>query len=260
MVSSLVIGSETAMLIDMPLTISSAKTVFSSHNHPDHYLSARTILNAFPNARSYANPQAASGIAIGAPGTSAYWSSLLGVSDVVQNTSVPKPFPFSFFALPGDSEYPIHLIQPLTVDTVGEMLFWIPSLRTLIAGDTVYGAELHLFLADVLTPALTASWILTLDFPLDLNPAIVVPRHSLASDSYNGAKYILSTREYLRFWQRELEGKGQNFYTPQALHDSTSALLLNITAENFGRGGIRFGHLQDFTLNDNEEELNGWEL
>lgn len=59
MVSSLIIGSETAVLIDLPLTISSATSLnawiktqtkkpivaaFASHNHPDHYLSARIFL------------------------------------------------------------------------------------------------------------------------------------------------------------------------------------------------------------------------
>jgi glyoxylase-like metal-dependent hydrolase (beta-lactamase superfamily II) len=82
MVSSLVIGSEAAVLIDLPLTISSATSLntwiktktdkpvvaaFASHNHPDHYLSSRTFLEAFPNAIFYANPRAHSGIAIGAP-------------------------------------------------------------------------------------------------------------------------------------------------------------------------------------------------
>jgi glyoxylase-like metal-dependent hydrolase (beta-lactamase superfamily II) len=82
MVSSLIIGSEAAVLIDLPLSISSAKSLitwvkektqkpvvalFTTHNHPDHYLGARTCLDAFPNATFYANPEVSKWITIGAP-------------------------------------------------------------------------------------------------------------------------------------------------------------------------------------------------
>ncbi|CAN9393758.1 unnamed protein product [Alternaria alternata] len=286
MVSSLVIGSEAAVLIDLPLTISSATSLntwiktktdkpvvaaFASHNHPDHYLSSRTFLEAFPNATFYANPRAHSGIAIGAPITSSYWSSIIGPSDVVQNVTVPAPFPFTFFTLPGDSEQPIHLIQPLTGDTVDETIFWLSSSRVLIAGDTVYGRKVHLFMADLLTPALTASWISTLDLLSALDPAVIIPGHSLTNSSFKGTGDLEATREYLNFWQRKVESKGVDHYTPKEIseilrtrfperHGSTSELLLNITAENFGRGGSRFGHFLDLTVYNSEEALDGWEL
>ncbi|KAJ4982586.1 metallo-beta-lactamase domain protein [Stagonosporopsis vannaccii] len=286
MVSSLIIGSEAAVLIDLPLTISSATSLnawiktktdkpivaaFASHNHPDHYLGARTFFEAFPNTTFYANPDASSGIAIGAPITSAYWSSLIGPSDIVQNVTVPTPFPFTFFALPGDHDHPIHLIQPLTGDTVDETIFWLPTSRTLITGDAVYSSKLHLFMADMLTPALTASWISTLDLLAALNPAVVIPGHSLTRNSFKGTGDLRATREYLDFWQREVEAKGVDHYTPQEIYEilqkrfpgrrgSTSDLMLNITAENFGKGGNRFGHFLDLTIYDSEEALDGWKL
>ncbi|KZL72915.1 metallo-beta-lactamase domain protein [Colletotrichum tofieldiae] len=294
MVSSLVIGSEAAVIIDLPLTISSAESLilwvrektdkyvvalFASHNHPDHYLSARACLDAFPEATFYASPKTSEGITIGAPLTvgsiflfnSAYWTSIHGSSEIVQNASVPIPYNFTFFALPGDSEHPIHLIQPLTGDTVDETLFWLPSSRTLITGDTVYGSQMHLFMADMLTPALTASWISTLDLLLGLNPETVIPGHSLSNASFSGAGDLDYTRKYLAFWQCEIESKGADFYTPPELYNllderfpgrlnATSQFLLNVTAENFGRGGTRFGHFIDFTAFDKREILDGWEL
>lgn len=105
-------------------------------------------------------------------------------------------------------------------------------------------------MADMLTPALTASWISTLDLLSALDPAIVIPGHSLPNDTFIGTRNLKATREYLKFWQREVEAKGADHYTPQEIsnilykrfpgrHGSTSDLLLNITAENFGRGGNR---------------------
>ncbi|KAG4433086.1 hypothetical protein IFR05_011426 [Cadophora sp. M221] len=286
MVSSLIIGSEAAVLIDLPLAISSAKnlsawvktktnktvvSIFTTHDHPDHYLSARIVLDAFPNATFYANPETAAGIAVAAPLTSAYWTSILGQSEVVQNSSIPQSFPFSFFALPGDSKYPIHLIQPLTGDTIYETLFWIPSSRTLIAGDTVFGDKLHLFLADMLTPALTASWISTLDFLSDLKLDIVILGHAIPGQTFLGTKFIKSTKKYLEFWQRKVAVRGPDYYTPQQLSQlldsqfpgrigSTLELLLKITAENFGKGATRFGHTQNLTVYTDEGNLSGWDL
>ncbi|KAK6611421.1 metallo-beta-lactamase domain protein [Botrytis cinerea] len=270
MVSSLVIGSEAAMLIDLPLAISSAKSLnawvrtktnkpivaaFTSHNHPDHYLGARIFLDEFPNATFYANPNAVEGITIGAPITSAYWSSVIGPSEVVQNASVPTPFPYSFFTLPGDPEYPIHLIQPLTGDTWRYRIWWQNAY--------FYGGHAH--------PELTASWVSTLDFLSNMKPKVIIPGHSLANVSFVGTENIKSTREYLEFWQTEVEAKGSDYYTPQELyqlldqrfpgrHDSTSEVLLNITVENFGKGGTRFAHFIDFTVYTDEKELDGWEL
>ncbi|KAH9203530.1 hypothetical protein DL95DRAFT_418972 [Leptodontidium sp. 2 PMI_412] len=227
MVSSLVIGSEAAVLVDLPSQYQEPK--ISVHD-------ARTVLDAFPNATFYANPETAGGIAFAAPLTSAYWSSILGQSEVVQNFSIPQSFPFSFFALPGDSD-----------------------------------DILHLFMADMLTPALTASWISTLDFLSDLKPDVVIPGHALPGQSFAGSEIVKSTKKYLEFWQRKVEAKGLDYYTPQQLsqlldskfpgrNGSTSELMLNITAENFGRGGTRFGHTQNLTVYTDEDKLNGWDL
>ncbi|KAF6825320.1 metallo-beta-lactamase domain protein [Colletotrichum plurivorum] len=262
MVSSLVIGSEAAVIVDLPLTISSVESLilwvrektdkpvaglFASHNHPDHYLSARVCLDAFPNATFYASPAASEGIAMGAPLTSAYWTSILSSSEIVQNASAPVPYNFTFFALPGDPGHSIHLIQPLTGDTVDETLFWLLSSRNLIAGDT------------------------TLDLLLALDPKTVVPGHSLSGESFDAAGVLDYTRKYLAFWQCNVESKGPDFYTPQELYallneqfpgrlGATSQFLLHVTAENFRRGGTRFGHFIDFTAFDSREALDGWEL
>lgn len=82
MVSSLVIGSEAAVIIDLPLTISIAESLilwvrentekpvvalFASHNHPDHYLSARACLDAYPKVTFCGSPKASEGITMGAP-------------------------------------------------------------------------------------------------------------------------------------------------------------------------------------------------
>lgn len=70
MVSSLVIGSEAAVIIDLPLAVPQAVALadwvanvtdkpliaaFSTHFHPDHYLSGSAFLARYPEAKLYAN-------------------------------------------------------------------------------------------------------------------------------------------------------------------------------------------------------------
>lgn len=75
MVSSLVIGSEAAIIIDLPLAVPQAVALadwvanttdkplvaaFATHFHPDHYLSGAAFLAKFPAANFYANSKAVS--------------------------------------------------------------------------------------------------------------------------------------------------------------------------------------------------------
>lgn len=73
MVSSLIIGSEAAMVVDLPLAVPQAVALadwvanttdkplvaaFSTHFHPDHYLSGAAFLARFPETKFYANSRA----------------------------------------------------------------------------------------------------------------------------------------------------------------------------------------------------------
>lgn len=77
MVSSLIIGSQAAVLIDLPMAIEGAEALadwvrnttdkplvaaFTTHFHPDHYLSGGALLSRFPEAKYYANSKAAAEI------------------------------------------------------------------------------------------------------------------------------------------------------------------------------------------------------
>jgi hypothetical protein len=75
MVSSLIIGSESAVIIDLPLTIPQAQALakwvvnttdkplvaaFSTHSHPDHYLGSTAFLAQFPETKYYASSKVVS--------------------------------------------------------------------------------------------------------------------------------------------------------------------------------------------------------
>lgn len=193
---------------------------------------------------------------------------------VVDSATIPHPYDFTFFTLPGDESSPIQLISPLVADTIDETLFWIPSIKTLIAGDAVYSRTVHVWLADLLSTSLTDAWLSTLDFVEYLKPARIIPGHSLSVDSFGPALDLKHTRQYVTLFKEQVQSKGPGFWTPAEVFkifddafpnllskkSATSATLLNITAEEFGIGGTRQVHFVDLAAFNNKTELEGWNL
>ncbi|EHK20436.1 uncharacterized protein TRIVIDRAFT_68974 [Trichoderma virens Gv29-8] len=255
MVSSLIIGSEAAVLIDVPLAVPEAKelaawvrnttdkplvAVFTTHFHPDHYLSGGAFLDYFPTAK---------------------WQKTLGDDKIVSNTSIPTPYDHTFSTLPGDEGTPIELVGLISGDTVDVTLFWIPSTRTLIAGDTVYSHELHIWLA-----------IAGLELIESMKPENIVAGHALSVRGSTAQQNLAYSQSYLKFWQKNIEAKGLDFYTPEQIVDRfnstfpgltgnlVSATLLNITAGQFGKGGTRQYRGVDLPAYNNTTYLEAWNI
>ncbi|KAI8188346.1 hypothetical protein K4K51_006850 [Colletotrichum sp. SAR 10_75] len=249
-VSTLIIGSQAAAIVDLPLAVSAAEDLaawvknttdkpllaaFTTHNHPDHYLSGKAFLQHFPDAKHYATPETVHGIQNEALNKASihatcrrgmannctiqteFWSAAYGPGVIAPIPAIPTAYNFSFFTLPGDEKCPIEILKNVGGDTIDLSAFWIPSSKTLIAGDVVYGHQMHAWLADLLTPALTKSWLTTLDFIAGLGPNLVIPGHALSADTFSAIVDVNHTREYVSFFQKNIEAKGADFYTPQEI-------------------------------------------
>jgi hypothetical protein len=196
---------------------------------------------------------------------------LFGADVIQQVTTIPEAYNSTFFTLPGDETTPIHLLSPLTGDAVDETMFWVPSAKTLIAGDTVYGSDYHVFLADLATTTITKSWKSTLELISDLKPTTIIPGHTANNNSIDGLAALAHTRQYLDFWQSEIESKGIDHFTPTEISDllqkafpgatgQGSMTILNMSAENYGRGGTRQDHSLPLDTFNDLEVLDGWKL
>lgn len=158
-ISTLIIGEESAILIDPPALIEDAKSIvawtrektqlpisamFVSHHHPDHYFSSDTIRAAWPNAKLYAAPYICSDIDKEYSTKVSFMTDLFG-DGTSKNPSRPEPYPFSFCVLKGNPSSPIVLLGPVQGDCINHTLFWLPVEKTLICGDTLYGRNTHVW-------------------------------------------------------------------------------------------------------------------
>ncbi|KAJ5633458.1 hypothetical protein N7490_009797 [Penicillium lividum] len=159
-ITTLIVGTQEAVLIDPPFLIPDAqavvtwiqsttnvplKSVFVTHHHPDHFFSANPILDAFPTATFYAAPYVLAGINREYDDKVKYWPTIYGKENVPETPRKPEDFNFSFFLLQGNLDSPVILLGPLQGDSVDHTVFWMPTERTLICGDTVYGRSMHVW-------------------------------------------------------------------------------------------------------------------
>ncbi|KAJ5887733.1 hypothetical protein N7495_007774 [Penicillium taxi] len=158
-ITTLIVGTKEAVLIDAPFLILDAKDVvewvkattknplkalFVTHHHPDHFFSANPILEAFPEAKFYAAPYVLAGINREYEDKVKFWPTVFPncVPDAPRR---PEEFNFSFFMLEGNLDSPVVLLGPLQGDSVDHTLFWLPTERTIVCGDTIYGRSTHVW-------------------------------------------------------------------------------------------------------------------
>ena len=150
--STLLLGEKDAVLVDVPFTRSDGhrlvaevletgrtlRTIYISHDHPDHFLSLEVLAEAFPNARIItAAPVVEGHLAFIAPedqalGTDAgcQWAASPGGARGIAGNS---------FTLEGNE---IRVLGPMQGDHVHATALWVPSIGALIAGDLLF-ADVH---------------------------------------------------------------------------------------------------------------------
>ncbi|KAF4459416.1 Beta-lactamase [Fusarium albosuccineum] len=125
-ISSLIIGSESAVLVDVPIDIPHAEVladwirnttdkplvaVFTTHHHPDHNLGARAILDQFDQASFFASKNAVKHLINETPQMSERMRLAFGRDNITDNPALPSVYPNTFFTLSGHEDEPIHLIS-----------------------------------------------------------------------------------------------------------------------------------------------------
>ena len=202
--STLVAGDKEAVLIDAQFSLADAHrlvatileskktltTVYITHGHPDHYFGLVAIQQAFPKAKLVATPATVAEIKKTWQAKVKQWGPMYGAL-VPQQPVQPVALAGKSITLEGQT---LEIRGPAQGDTGDNSYVWIPSIKTVIAGDIVY-ANVHVWTRDTNAEQRKA-WIKTLDEIAALGATTVIAGHKdpKAKDDPSAVK---ATRDYL---------------------------------------------------------------
>ncbi len=210
--STLIYGDNELILIDAQFTLGEARrlaarikatgrkltTVYITHGHPDHYWGLNAIRDAFPHAKFVSVPEVIETIHRLLPGEMAQWKPLFG-DDIPDSPVIPEPVEQNMLELEGNT---IAIIKSVQGDMEGSSFVWIPTLKAIVCGDTVYD-NVNVWVLET-DRAARERWAQTLDEIASLRPEIVVAGHA-EMNSRNGPGSISFTKKYLAAYDRALE-------------------------------------------------------
>lgn len=210
---TLVMGKKDAVLVDVPFTRADAlrvaaevldsgktlKTIFITHDHPDHFFGLDVLQDAFPDARIVADPVAAKDMARSIPLKFKRWAAQLG-SNAPRRGVQPVALAGNTIDLEG---HKLEVLGPMQGDHVHSTVLWDAEGRTLIAGDVLYNG-VYVWLGEH-GPAQYDAWLRTLDRLEALQPVRVIAGHrqpGLPDDNMS----IAWTRAYITAFAAEAKG------------------------------------------------------
>lgn len=201
---TLILGKKDAVLVDAPFTRSDAhrlvadilesgktlKTIYITHDHPDHFFSLDVLSESFPNADIIAAPAVVEDIWRSIPLKLKRWGPLLG-NNGPKHPVAPRAFEASFFELEGQR---LEILGPMQGDHVHSTALYVPALKALICGDLVFN-RIHLWFGESLVEQRRA-WLDSVDKLIALSPVTVVAGHKIPGLP-DDAQALDFTRSYL---------------------------------------------------------------
>ena len=202
--STLVMGAKDAILIDAQFTLSDAHrlvatileskknltTVYVTHFHPDHYFGLVVLRQAFPKARFVAMPQTVADIKRTWKDKVAAWKPMYG-DNIPSTPLIPDVLQGTTLSIEGEN---LEVVGPVQGDAETNSYVWIPSMKAVLCGDTVYNG-LYPWTVETNT-AQRKQWIAVVDKIALLTPRVVVPGHK-DPDMPNDSSSLDFTKDYL---------------------------------------------------------------
>lgn len=206
---TLVKGRRDALLVDVPFARSEGhrliarildsarelRTIYISHDHPDHFFSLDLVTDTFPKAAVLAHPAVTKDMQRSIPLKFARWAEGLG-ANAPKRGVVPTPVDGNEIEIEG---HRLQIIGPMQGDHIRATALWDPDSRTLVAGDLLYNG-VFVFLGEH-RPSQWDAWIQSLDYLESLSPMFIVAGHSkpgLPDDSFS----IEWTRRYIQEFKK----------------------------------------------------------
>lgn len=205
--STLVSGEKDAVLIDAQFLISEAQkvvdeirqsgkhltTVYITHWHPDHIFGSTIIQQAFPDAKFVALPATVKEIRETWEEKVKEWKGIYK-ENLADQMVIPEALKGNTILLEGKK---LEIHGPVQGDDTHNSYVYIPSIRTVVAGDIVYNG-IYPWTRET-NKAQRQEWIKVLDKLEALHPAAVVAGHKdpAKQDDVAALKFM---KDYLRFY------------------------------------------------------------
>jgi glyoxylase-like metal-dependent hydrolase (beta-lactamase superfamily II) len=206
--STVVYGGHDAVLIDTQFLTNEARdlasliketdrnltTVYITHGHPDHYFGLAVIKPSFPNAKIVALPATIAGIKNGWDARRTFWTPEFGADLPPAGPILPEELQGNKLRLEGNE---LEIMGGLMGDAPNNSYVWIPSIRTVVAGDIVFSGS------HFTVPKNHEDWFKTLDRIEALKPKVIVPGHQMAG-AKNDVSAIGFMKKYMLDWDKAL--------------------------------------------------------
>jgi glyoxylase-like metal-dependent hydrolase (beta-lactamase superfamily II) len=236
--SVIVSGKTEAVLIDAQFTLADAEkvaqeirnsgkkltTIYVSHGDPDFYFGLEVFKKYFPDVTAYASPATVEHIKATAQKKLEIWGERLG-KNITSNVVLPQVLKENSLELEGQKLEIIGLDEFPTKTFV-----WIPAVKAVIGGITIFGSTFHLWMADAQTVEARKQWISVLDKIESLQPVVVVPAHA-KSDSPFDLTAVKHTKNYLQFYEASLKTNKTSEALIAALKAKYPALTFDIALQ-----------------------------
>ncbi len=209
--STMISGEKDMLVIDPQFSLSEAHRlaaeileskknltlIYVTHPHPDHLFGLAVLHQAFPAAKIVALAATINAAKTGWPARQKFWFPTYG-------NNIPGPDP----VLPEELSTPVLTLEgeqfPITGgvqgDGPGNSFVYIPSLKAVVAGDTVFDRVYFGIPRD----KAREDWMKTLDQISALKPVILIPGHQ-----GSGAKHDLSAiafmKKYIADWDANVK-------------------------------------------------------
>jgi len=183
-----------AMVLDSKKTL---KTIYISQADPDYYFGIEVLKQVFPDAQVVTTAPTRKKIEATLASKLQVWGPRMG-ANAPKAVPLPEVLAGNTLLLEGQTLE----IRGLDDSLPHRSYVWIPSIKTIAGGVNVY-AGLHLWTADAQSVQERADWGQKLGTMAALQPAVVIPGHSLAGQKQDAAQLAWS-QAYLARYEQEL--------------------------------------------------------
>ncbi len=208
--STMISGEKDMLVIDPQFSLSEAHRlaaeileskknltlIYVTHPHPDHLFGLAVLKQAFPSAKIVALPATVNAAKTGWPARQKFWFPTYGNNIPGPDPVLPEELSTPALTLEGE-QFPIT--GGVQGDGPGNSFVYIPSLKAVVAGDTVFD---HVYFG-VPKDKAREDWMETLDQISALKPVTVIPGHEGP-----GAKHDLSAlawmKKYIADWDKNV--------------------------------------------------------